>query len=81
MCVLGWGGSPTSTHIHTCTRSCLAWKATEAAPNINYPFFSRGLVTAIRGSFFGELPSNEENRPLQEHLIRSAAPESVCVCV
>lgn len=36
------------TCVHICTRSCLAWKAAETGPNINYLFCSRGLVTVIR---------------------------------
>lgn len=43
-----WGVS--FVYTHTRVRSCLAWTASEAAPNVNYPFFSRGLVTAIRES-------------------------------
>ena len=36
------------TCAHICTQGCLAWKLIEAGPNINYLFFSRGLVTVIR---------------------------------
>ena len=43
------------TCAHICTQSCLAWKPIDAGPNINYLFFSRGLVTVIRvRGFFGE---------------------------
>lgn len=38
----------THTCAHICTQSCLAWSPIEAGPNINYLFFSRGLVTVIR---------------------------------
>lgn len=38
----------THTCAHICTQSCLAWNPIEAGPNINYLFFSRGLVTVIR---------------------------------
>lgn len=65
------------TRAHICTRSCLAWKPIEAGPDVNYLFFSRGLVTVIRVRvfFLGEQStrSNEENWPLyralQAHLI------------
>lgn len=76
------------TCAHICTQSCLAWKPIEAGPNINYLFFSRGLVTVIRVRGFLEsgahTQSNEENWPLyralQAHLICSVALQ-VYVCV
>lgn len=39
------------TRAHICTQGCLAWTPFEAGPNINYLFFSRGLVTVIRVRF------------------------------
>lgn len=68
--------TPTHIHTHTCTASCLAWRLIEAGPNINYLFFSWGLVTVIRARVFWRVVhrrSNEENWPLyralQAHLI------------
>lgn len=61
----------THTRAHICTQSCLAWKPIEAGTNINYLFFSRGLVTVIRVRVFWRVVhtrSNEENWPLYRAL-------------
>ena len=74
---------------HICTQGCLAWKPIEAGPNINYLFFSRGLVTVIRvrgflesGAHAGLMRKTGLSIELSRHTWSALwLGKCICVCV
>lgn len=85
--VVGWwlrGLLHRQTPTHMYTRRCLAWKPIEAGPNINYPFFSRGLWQWLDFFFFWRHAGLMRKTGLSVELSRhtwSALWLCKCVCV